>query len=158
MTVTSWRIVKGQHVKNAFTGEGAALNPGRWNQLDQRAVYTAEHRSLAVLEIFVHLPRALRPHDQMVNYYLLNATFDTRLIEELDVAALPGDWRTDVIGKATRQLGQSWRAEQRSAVLRVPSAVIVEESNYLLNPAHPDFGQIELGTPTQFEFDPRLIG
>jgi RES domain-containing protein len=70
--------------------------------------------------------------------------------------SLPEDWRRLPAPPSTRELGSRWVAEARSVVLRVPSAVVDGEFNYLLNPRHPDFAQLEFAAPRPFSFDSRL--
>ena len=77
-------------------------------------------------------------------------------ITHLAVADLPANWRRYPGPEALRDLGTQWARERKTAVLAVPSAVIPQELNYLLNPAHPDFKAIRLGKPEPFSFDPRM--
>ena len=90
MILHSWRIVKRQFLAGAFSGEGARLYGGRWNSPGRPAVYTAEHASLAMLEILAHLEFAAI----MSDYVLIRAVFDDSLQEEIGEKDLPRDWRT----------------------------------------------------------------
>lgn len=83
-------------------------------------------------------------------------TFDRSLMEVVDADTLPGDWRSSPPPFELRRIGDGWIGSHRSCVLRVPSAVIPHEWNYLLNPAHPDFSSIDIGEPIPFETDARL--
>ncbi|HEX6987122.1 MAG TPA: RES domain-containing protein [Planctomycetaceae bacterium] len=152
MTVAAWRIVKAKHAVDAFSGDGAARFGGRWNSPGTRLVYTAANVSLAVLELYVHLEEA----DVLDEYVVIPVRFDERLVESL-ATRLPAMWRRPRGLASTRRYGDEWAAEARSAVLRVPSAVIPQEANFLLNPRHPDFSAIEIGTPERFDFDARLL-
>ncbi len=149
-----WRIVQKRFASQAFTGEGARLYGGRWNSPGLAVVYAAASRALAVLEMAVHLdgPQLL------ASYELYEAEFSESLMERLPIAGLPADWRDDPIPPATQALGDQWLLERRSAVLRVPSVLIPEEYNYLLNPNHKDFSRIHVAAPRKFAFDPRLKG
>jgi RES domain-containing protein len=71
--------------------------------------------------------------------------------------ALPSDWKMEPPPLSTRQLGDHWARSSRSAILAVPSVIIPDETNYVLNPAHPDFKRIVIGKPAPFTFDPRLL-
>lgn len=86
--------------------------------------------------------------------------FDSALLETVDAyagaAGLPSGWRAFPWPDSTQRLGQLWFEEGQSAVLEVPSAVVPTEKNYLLNPEHPRFGEIALGTAERFDVDPRL--
>ena len=146
----AWRLVKARHAATAFDGEGARLFGGRWNSPGTRMVYTAESRSLAVLEVLVHL-QARAP---LAAYVFLEARVPDALVERLVQA--PADWRELPAPESTRRLGDAWISEQRSAALSVPSVVSPSERLLLLNPDHADFGRIGLGRPEPFELDPRF--
>jgi RES domain-containing protein len=147
-----WRIVKSARTATAFDGEGARLYGGRWNSPDTPMVYTAQNQSLAALELLVHLSAA----QLLLSYSSIPVDFDLAWVEVVDPGALPSDWRAYPPPTALQELGDRWIAEQRSAVLQVPSALIPAELNFLLNPNHPDFAQVTIGPPTPFQFDPRL--
>jgi RES domain-containing protein len=149
---SAWRIVKTSHADRAFTGEGAQRTGGRWNSAGVAVVYASEHKSLAVLEMLVHLDLQDAAH-----YLTFRLDFDEALTERCPPGRLPSGWREEMPARATRRLGDAWVREGRSAVLAVPSAIIPEELNYLLNPAHADFRKIAIGKPVPFTFDPRLV-
>ncbi len=88
-------------------------------------------------------------------FVYITASFDEEDVITLDPATLPEDWRDDE--DVTRALGDAWVAEETSLVFKVPSVVIPAESNYLINPTHPDAGKLRLTAPQPFQFDPRLI-
>lgn len=150
--ITAWRLCKRLHVARAFDGQGAAQNPGRWNSAGTAVVYTAESRSLASLEILVHTEDTQLL--AAVSWVMVPVGVDEALIEIPRV--LPDDWRQLPAPSSTREIGRRWVAESRSAVLRVPSAVVDGEFNYVLNPRHADFARLEIGKPRPFSFDPRL--
>jgi RES domain-containing protein len=114
----------------------------------------SENRSLAVLEVLVHLSGTLP------DKYILGAADipDDATIERIAEHDLPAAWSTlSPAGQvATRRLGDAWVQRQRSAVLSVPS-VILGERNYVLNPAHTDFARIGFAEPVPFQLDLRLI-
>jgi len=148
----AWRLVKAEHAAAAFSGEGAAKTGGRWNSRGVAVVYASATRSLAALETLVHLNPPMK-----FRYQLIRADFNETLVEWLNLAALPADWNLEPPPRITRMLGDNWVRASRSAVLAVPSVIMPEETNYVLNPAHPDFGQIAIGKPAKFAFDPRLL-
>lgn len=150
--VQAWRIVKHRHADHAFDGEGARLYGGRWNSPGVPVVYVAESRALAVLEILARLQSRATLH----SYVLIGVRFAGELVEHLSSDSTPEDWRTSPPLPETQACGDRWVREARSAVLRVPSVVIPSESNFLLNPAHPNFAKIEILKPTPFDLDPRL--
>jgi RES domain-containing protein len=114
----------------------------------------SENRSLAVLEVLVHLS------DTLPDKYVLGAADipEDVAVERIADQDLPNGWATltPVEQVSTRRLGDTWIERQRSAVLSVPS-VILGERNYVLNPAHSDFSRIEFAEPELFRFDLRLI-
>lgn len=148
----AWRIVKEKHAATAFDGEGAWLYGGRWNSPGTRIVYTSSTQALAALENLVHLnpPVTFR-------YVAIPIEFEETLAERFAAAGLPAEWTEEPPSPSTKQIGDQWVKEARSAVLELPSAIIQAESNYLLNPAHPDFNKVTIGKPVPFAFDPRLL-
>jgi len=151
--MTVWRIVKAKYADSAFSGEGASRVGGRWNSRGQWVVYTSGTLSLAALELLVHLNPPVH-----FDWVAMEAEFDAGLVETLDPSLLPAEWRRFPAPASTGDLGDVWLSETRSAVLAVPSVIVLGESNYLLNPGHPDFQKIEVSPPRPFAFDPRLLG
>jgi RES domain-containing protein len=143
-------MVKEKHAATAFGGEGAWLYGGRWNSAGTSVVYTSGSQALAALESLVHLNPPV-----IFKYLAIPIEFDDALVEK--VAALPADWTEEPPPPATKAIGDLWVKEARSAVLELPSVIILGEPNYLLNPAHPDFQKIIIGKPQPFSFDPRLL-
>jgi len=146
-----WRLCRRAHA--APDGEGARRYGGRWNQRGTALVYTSASASLAVLEYLVHLD----PEDAPPDLILVPADIAPAVvIRELRMAELPADWRSLPASDALARMGTSWARRLESAVLSVPSAVVPEERNYLLNPAHPQFREIAFGPARPFAFDPRM--
>jgi RES domain-containing protein len=148
-----WRIVKAKHAHTAFSGEGAAKVGGRWNSRGVPVIYTSSTQSLAALETLVHLNPPVT-----FEYVAIRITLDDTLPEIFPVRTLPPDWRTEPPPPSTRQIGDTWVRDGRSAILALPSVIIPGELNYVLNPFHPDFKKISIGKPEKFTFDPRLPG
>ena len=115
-------------------------------------VYVADSRALATLEILA----GIRSVPALDAYVLIPVAFEPGSVEALEPKDLPRGWRDNPPPRETRALGDGWVREQRSAVLRVPSVLIPQESNFLLNPRHPDFPRIRIGDPTPFTLDARL--
>jgi len=154
LKISAWRITKQKHAKTAFTGDGARLYGGRWNSPGTPVVYTAESQSLAVLEMLVHLDST----EILTKYVLFQVEIDTSHIEPVDKAKLPRNWKADPAPERVRAIGDAWIARGDSAVLRVPSALVPGESNFLLNPGHSDFPRLTIYKPLSFRFDPRIAG
>jgi RES domain-containing protein len=152
LSITAWRIIKRKNLKTAFTGEGSRLYGGRWNSLGTTLVYTAESQSLAALEMLVHLDSS----ELLEQYVFVEVGIDDSFITNVEVSQLPKNWRADPAPVKLRAIGDAWVAAGASASLRIPSALIPAESNYLLNPRHPDFPNLSISKPLSFRFDRRL--
>ncbi|MDX1655345.1 MAG: RES domain-containing protein [Candidatus Competibacteraceae bacterium] len=147
------RLVKSRYAESAFDGEGARHFGGRWNSLGQPVVYAADSIALAALELLVHLGS-----EQILSSYTL---FQWNLADEqvmaLDTQSLPDDWTREPAVPSTARIGDEWLDSGLSVALRVPSVIVPEESNYLLNPRYPDFHQaLDDLRRRPFGFDPRL--
>jgi RES domain-containing protein len=151
--ITAWRLVKSRHARAAFDGEGARLYGGRWNSPGTRVAYASDSVALAALEVLAHLQSTA----VLQTYSLATIRFPESVVEALDPATLPADWRRFPSPPANQAVGDAWVAEGRSLVLRVPSAIVPSASNYLINPAHPRFTLALVEKPEVFAFDPRLL-
>lgn len=146
-----FRIVTRRWKDHAFSGDGARLYSGRWNPKGTAVVYTAASRALALLEMLVQ-DEPLR-----AAYWLIPATIpDTVRIEQVTLKSLPHNWITSAHSETLRAIGRAWISREKSAVLAVPSAVMPAETNYLLNPLHPDFDHIQIGQAQKLQTDLRL--
>ncbi len=149
-----WRLSPLASAALAFDGEGARLYPGRWNHEGVPMVYTSAHLSLAALELFVHL----EPHHLRRALYAYSAEVRDEDVEVLPRGRLPPNWDALEPPGATRDLGSNWVRRGRSLALVVPSVVVPQELNVLLNPAHPAFASLVILGPDAFWFDPRMAG
>jgi RES domain-containing protein len=136
--ITAWHIVKKRNAARAFNGDGARLFGGRWNSPGIPVVYLAGTPALAVLEMAVHLDRP----GLLGSFVLIPCEFDDAFVARVHPSALPREWRRSPAPAELAGIGDEWVERARSAVLAVPSAVIQQETNYLLNPRHPDFSRI----------------
>lgn len=148
---TAWRIVPERRASGAFSGEGARIAGGRWNSPGTKVVYVSQSKSLATLELLVHINPGMPKR-----FKAFRVEFDDGLIENLTKGTLPPDWQREPPPAATMAIGDAWIAGASSPILAVPSVIIPEEWNFFLNPAHPDFAKIKIGPPADFVFDPRL--
>jgi RES domain-containing protein len=154
LKLTAWRLVpeaRGGTVDEAFSGLGSYLYGQRWNLPGSRIVYLSEHLSLAALEVIVHAAT----YRELGQYRAFRAEFDEGLAMDL-AAELPADWNDVEPARASQELGTDWARSGRSLLLRVPSAVIPHEHNYLLNVQHQLFREASIDGPFPFHFDPRL--
>jgi RES domain-containing protein len=148
----AWRIVKHAHAATAFSGEGAMRVGGRWNSRGTRVVYASATQSLAVLESLVHLNPML-----VFAYVAMTVDFPETMVETIGSGLLREDWAHQPPPASTKQIGDRWVREARSAVLAVPSVIVPAETNYLLNPAHAEYHRLKFGPPAPFVLDSRLI-
>jgi RES domain-containing protein len=135
---------------NSLVGSGRAA---RWNSADRFIVYTASSRALACLENVVH--RTGRGLQADFRTICIDVP-DTIPIQTIAATALPANWTDYEQYGVCQQIGDAWLMSQRTAVLRVPSAIIPAECNYLLNPQHPDFAFIQIAHVEPFQFDSRI--
>ena len=149
-----YRISRPEYVATALLGNGAALAPGRWNSRGVRLAYTASSVSLAMLEILVHVNREDVPEGRrMLAYEIPDAA-----LAELPPNRWPRGWDKLPYSDAVRRVGDGFVRDGRQLALRVPSAVARGEFNVLVNPAHPQFGQIRLLADDPLALAPRLFG
>jgi len=149
-----WRICKADHAATAFTGEGAILYPGRWHHPGTRIVYCSESRALAALEQLVHLHRnQLPPHFACFGVEIP----DSLAITEVRLQDLPAEWRRHPGPPELQDIGTGWAESGETVSLKVPSAIVPGEHNFLLNPRHADFDRLAIGDPKPSEFDERFV-
>jgi RES domain-containing protein len=152
--VQFWRVEKEIFSATARTGEGARLSGGRWNSPGLPAIYCGQSLALSVLEILVHAVTPEERSDPRV-WFRLTSRADIRTVRP---TGLPKGWNDPVIHPATVALGDSWLRGRKSVGLRVPSAVIPGEWNYILNPLHPQFRKlVRWSRPVVLEIDKRLV-
>jgi RES domain-containing protein len=148
----AWRIVKTRFAADAFSGEDARLYGGRWNSPGIAMVYTAGSVSLATLELLVHLDNT----SVLPSFSICPVDFEDSLVELVDPSTLPPDWHESPPPTSLQTIGDDWIFRGSSVVLKVPSAVVETENNYLINPAHTDFKKLMIGSMVALKVDPRL--
>ena len=148
-----WRIVKKKYALSAFNGEGSKRKGGRWTPKGLPAVYTAQTESLAALEQFIQVG----DEGQYIQFICFKVDIPEKLkTEDIDINSLPDNWRESQAPDTLKKYGADWLARGESAVLKVPSALILSECNFILNPLHPDFKKIKISGPEEFCYDPRM--
>jgi RES domain-containing protein len=156
VNTVAWRVADRAYTEppfHPFDGEGARLYGGRWNNPGVSAVYAAGACSLALLEVLVHVPDLVI----LQGYVMYRVEIPNGLIQEVPLEKLPDSWNRPGPSPDLRRLGDEWASARRSAVLRVPSAIVPVEYNYVLNPRHPDFPKVEVGPREPLPVDPRLL-
>ena len=148
----AYRLIAEKWASNAFTGEGARLYGGRWNSPGLPVVYLGSTRSLCALELLVHLTT---PSSRAKRFSMFQMEIPEDCIDSLE-DPLPGTWQQEPPDHSTMQLGHKWLKNSSSLLLRVPSAIVPEEWNYLLNPLHQDYGKLSIPLAAPFRFDERL--
>jgi RES domain-containing protein len=155
--VTLWRIGTDtpDYEAHDLGGKGAERSGGRWNRIGTPLVYASTNRALACLETVVHLAKNPLP----LNRYLVQISAPLAAwsaATELDPAALVG-WDAEPAGKASLDWGADWAGSAASLLARVPSVIVPEEFNVLINPAHPDAGSLKAIKVRKWLYDTRLM-
>jgi len=150
-----YRIERKKYLNETLEGIGASKSEGfRWNSKHTRIVYTSESRSLALLEIAVHLDlNEDLPGDR---YFVEIEIPDDIRITELDISDLPENWDIKPPTTGTQYIGDDFVKSNVSAVLKVPSCIIHQEFNYLINPHHPDSTRIKVISKNKLLIDERF--
>ncbi|WP_158631525.1 RES family NAD+ phosphorylase [Chitinophaga solisilvae] len=149
-----YRISKCAYI-NDLTGTGARLYGGRWNSPGHAIVYTAGSRALSALEVLVHIPLKNIIQDFCIATIQIP---DETAIKTITRQELPSGWQSLAPSPHLQCIGDEWAETARYAVLKIPSVVIAEEFNYLINPLHPEAEQIKILHTQPFLFDQRLRG
>ena len=145
-----YRLANGDHIKD-LSGTGSKLFGGRWNSVGLNAIYTTENISLAILEVLVHIKKYKRPSD----YHLLAINIpDSIKPVIISTEKLKKNWKDDPA--YSQFMGDEFLKAKQSLVLKVPSVIVEQENNFILNPAHTDATKIKIVSTRLFEFDKRL--
>jgi RES domain-containing protein len=151
--MTVYRLSKGKYHSD-LSGKGAELFGGRWNSKGVAMLYTSESRALAFAEVAMHIPLGIVPKD----YFLIAISIPASAkVLQLTEQELPADWRSNPHSHSTQNIGDQFIAQARHLVLKVPSAVVPGDFNYLINPRHPQATGITIKSIEPFEFDSRFM-
>lgn len=148
-----YRIVAPRWAGDALSGEGARKYGGRWNSPGRAVVYLGGSRALSALEMLVHLTTPLA---RKKTYKIIQIGIPLKCIAHYPSGALPNNWREEPAPTSTQEIGDDWLTANGQLALAVPSVIVPEEKNILLNPLHTDFKKVVSETPVDFSFDPRL--
>jgi len=148
-----FRIAKKIYLDD-LSGMGAKIYGGRWNKVGLPLVYTSDHLSLAVLEMLANQIRSLVDH----TYGFIELDIpDTLISKEIQDSDLIKSWRQSHYEEQTVSIGTNWLLSRDSVGMRVPSAVLAQENNILLNPTHADFRKIQIVNIGELNLDGRLV-
>ncbi len=145
-----FRFCKEQYSTD-ISGEGAKLRGGRWNSAGLPLVYTSTTISLSLLELLIYNAT----YEELQNNYLMKIQVPGITENSLTPINLKKQWQKDI--GYSRFIGDSFLTTKKNMLLKVPSPIIPEEHNVLINPSHPDFKKIKIITAFPFEFDNRLF-
>ncbi len=149
-----YRIVRQPYSNTPLDGEGSYRFGGRWSSPGTRVAYAAGHLSLAMIEYFVHIEVSDPPKDLVV--VAADIPDDVSRVV-LTAQALPSNWRQVPAPPGLALIGDSFAAERKSAILVLPSALVPSESNWLVNPLHPEFAEIQVHPAEPFHYDSRFF-
>ena len=147
-----YRIVKCSYADD-LSGTGARLYGGRWNSEGKPAIYLASSRSLAVLEVLVHLPPLMIPD----NYCLTEIEVPDDSVTNIAIEDLPNNWKDVSPPVALKQIGDEFLKNRAHLLMKVPSSIVPVEYNYLLNPTHSSLKKVKILKKETFDFDKRLV-
>lgn len=145
-----FRLTTGKYA-NDISGAGAKINGGRWNPVGLAGLYTSQYISLAILEILVRATKATSPE----SYTLTSFEIPDNGVYQIQLKKLKNNWKLDL--KYTQGIGEDFLNENQSLCLQVPSAIVTQENNFLLNPLHSDFKKVKIIASELLELDKRLI-
>lgn len=154
----AWRIAADtpRYTADQLTGVGAAAVSGRWNERGVAMVYAAQSRALACLETLVHLDGTELPFNRyLVRIDIPDAIWAAAPRHTPD--SLPVGWDAEPTGMVSIAIGTAWARQAETCLLRIPSVIVPEEENILINPAHPDAARISAQKMRRWLYDPRLI-
>lgn len=137
-----------------LSGKGAAISGGRWNSRGNALLYSSQSRALCTAEIAVHVPLGMIP----VDYCLITIEIPDEVpLIEINPDNLKPGWKSYPGDLSTRVIGDQFIREKKYLVMKVPSAVVPGDFNFLINPGHPEFGRIRIVSVELSEFDARLF-
>lgn len=155
MTVSLYRIAPttAKYVAEDLSGIGAKNTGGRWNPVGLAVTYCSENISLAVHETLIHLRSGGLP----LNRYLVHVEVPDDVWAARFVVTPPVGWDATPAGMVSIQVGEEWLNSKASALLVVPSVIVPEENNVLINPLHPDATRIVATPLRKWHYDPRYF-
>jgi RES domain-containing protein len=151
--VRLFRICRKAFARSSLDGRGGLVVSGRWHNARRLVTYASESLALAGLEVLVHCDADLLPTDLIAIEIFAPTSVRTA---QLSLADLPRTWRKYPAPASLQRLGNTWLDRANACILRVPSAIIPTESNFLIDPRHPDITKLRVTRKFDFRFDSRL--
>lgn len=137
---------------NDLSGKGAELHGGRWNSIGVPCIYASASRALSVLEYAANVKLTDLPHMLGITTYEI----PENCWHTIDLAHLPHNWQQRPYPKETAELGSLFLSRKQFLAIKVPSVIVAQEYNFLLNPLHPSFGQVKIVEVSSLVFDGRI--
>jgi RES domain-containing protein len=154
--VLVYRIEKARYAAAAFHGTGGLLASGRWHWRGTPVAYASEHVAVAAMEKLAWL--GSYEEASASAFVVVSLLLDpARHLRRSRPEDLPDDWDRFPHPASTQAMGTGWLASGETPVLAVPSVVVPGASNFLINPVHPAFRELEIGEPTPYRWDRRLF-
>ena len=150
--MTVYQICKNKFKKD-LSGKGAELSGGRWNSKGVPMLYTSESIALCMLEVLVHIPKSSVPDDFVPVKIEIP---DNAAISEVKINSLPNGWNEFPFTEETRNIGDDFIRQQANLLLKVPSSIVPDSFNMLLNPQHPEMKEVKIAGIQRSPFDVRL--
>jgi RES domain-containing protein len=158
VSVSVWRIAQDtkDYEADDLTGKGAETTGGRWNDKGTPLLYTSSNRALACLETIVHLNAGGLP----LNRYLIEVLIPDEVWSATQIITekmAPVGWDAEPESKTSSDYGNKWVKDNATLLLSVPSVIVPDEANILINPRHPDMAKVTARKVRKWLYDPRLI-
>ncbi len=148
-----YRLAKEKYADN-LSGKGAELAGARWNSKGISMLYTSQSRALCLVEIAVHVPVGNIPTDYFLVEIEIPDMVEITLVSDKTLSA---DWNSLPHSQFTQNIGDKFISQNEFLVMKVPSAIVQGDYNYLINPRHNSFNQIIIVSKSPFSFDERLF-
>lgn len=145
--------ISSEEYKDDISGRGAAIHGSRWNSAGVPMLYTSQFISLTILESLVHLKQNYIPGSQ----YLLQIeiTEEADSVQEISIKKVKQDWQAEI--EYTQWMGDQFIKNNELLILKVPSAIVPQENNFLINPLHKDFKKVRIISTELLNLDKRLL-
>ncbi|MDZ7689608.1 MAG: RES family NAD+ phosphorylase [Balneolaceae bacterium] len=148
-----YRLAKEKYIRD-LSGTGARMHGGRWNNTGAAALYTSAHLSLAILEFLVHTSIHALPPNLSILTLSIPDSFQPDVVP---IDELPNNWRTYPAPGSLAERGTDWLLSRKNPLLKVPSVIVPQEWNIIVNPLHSNFDKVEIESVSSFDLDSRFL-